>query len=147
MVCLARHTSGTDLSENFRRAVYIRRIDDMPGLSDVGRSSNYDYHNIRCGQFPPMYPYLHISSCSHTLLLQSYTNVPNKSSLTTKISYIYHFPRETPTFTILYKRTLSIYRNTSVLLKSNAQLPVSPCHRQTPPLVTRQSPAPTLCRF
>ena len=80
----------------------------IPTLYDVA---------LRIGRFHPIYPYLHISSCSHMLLLQSYINVSNKRSLTTKISYIYHFPRETPTFTILYQSTLSIYRNTSVLLK------------------------------
>ena len=94
----------------------IRWIDDRPDLSDLGWSSHYDPHTtigrtyptsngllamiptlydvaLRIGRFPPLNPYLHISSCSHTLLLQSYINASNKSSLTTKISYIYHFPR------------------------------------------------------
>ena len=91
----------------------------IPTLYDVA---------LGIGRFPPIYPYLHIhvSSCLHTLLFQSYINVSNKSSLTTKISYIYHFPRETPTFTILYQSTLSIYRNTSVLLKIKRPIPREP---------------------
>ena len=75
----------------------IRRIDGRPDLSDVGWTSHYAFHTIRCGPsdrpVSPIYPYLHISSISHTLLLQSYINVSTKSSLTTKISHIYHFPR------------------------------------------------------
>ena len=111
----------------------IHRIDDRPDLSDLGWSSHYDSHTIRCGPSNKpissnisIFTYTCVSNYSHTLLLQSYITVSNKSSLTTKISYIYHFPRETPTFTILYQSTLSIYRNTSVLLNIKCPTPSFP---------------------
>ena len=92
---------------------------------------------LRIDRFPPIYPYLHISSCSHTLLLQSSINVSTKSSPTTKISYIYHFPLGKPTFTILYQSTLSIYRNTSVLLK--IKRPTSSFSLSPPDATTRHA--------
>ena len=92
------------------------------------------------------YFFFNISNCSHTLLLQSYINVSTKSSRTTKISHIYHFPGKHP-HSQYYIRALYLYIETRPSYsKSNAQLPVSPCHRQTLPLVTWQSPVPTSSR-
>ena len=79
----------------YPRIASTHRIDNRPDLFDLGWSSHYDSHTMRCGPSEALYIYIE-----------------------TRRSYI----------------------------RSNSQLPNSPCYRQRPPLVTRKSPVPISSR-
>ena len=102
---------------------------------------------LRIGRFPPIYPYLHLLVVLTRYYFTITYRYPQRAHAQ-RSSRIFITSPGKHTQSQYYIKTLYLYIETRPSYsRSNDQLPVFPCHHKTPPLVTRQSPAPAVARL